>query len=69
VGLVGEGDDPAQATPRYAVAVILENAGSGGRAAGPMGAAVIRALIDEGHLEPRRNAAPGSAGERRGGAG
>ncbi len=47
VGLCAESGAPA---PRYAIAVVLENAGSGGRAAGPMAAAVIRALVEEGYL-------------------
>ncbi|MFN9077613.1 MAG: penicillin-binding transpeptidase domain-containing protein [bacterium] len=46
VGLVAE----KGASPRYAVAVLLENGGSGGKVAGPMGAAVIRAIAAEGYL-------------------
>jgi penicillin-binding protein 2 len=48
VGLVGE---EATGEPRYAIATILEHAGSGGRAAGPLAAAVVRALVAEGYLE------------------
>lgn len=55
VGLVG---DAVDSRPRYAIAVVLEHAGSGGRAAGPVAAATIEALIAEGYLggpsrEPR----------------
>ncbi len=50
VGLVGEADLSGSATPRYAVAVVLEHAGSGGRAAGPLAAAAVRALREEGYL-------------------
>jgi penicillin-binding protein 2 len=46
VGLVAE----KGASPRYAVAILLENGGSGGKVAGPMGAAVIRAIAAEGYL-------------------
>lgn len=46
VGLVGE----KGGAPRFAVAVLLENGGSGGKVAGPMGAAVIRAIAAEGYL-------------------
>jgi penicillin-binding protein 2 len=46
VGLVAERGAP----PRHAVAVLLENGGSGGKVAGPMGAAVIRAIAAEGYL-------------------
>ena len=48
VGLVGNESDR---TPRYAIAVLLEHAGSGGRAAGPLANQVIRALQAEGYLE------------------
>lgn len=46
VALVGE----EGAAPRFAIAVILEYAGSGGRAAGPIMNQVIWALRDEGYL-------------------
>lgn len=55
VGLVGE----EGRAPRWSIAVVLEHAGSGGRAAGPLAAAVIRALIAEGYL---RGAPPPSSG-------
>ncbi len=47
VGLAG---DRANHTPRYAIAVLIENGGPGGRAAGPVAAAVVQSLIDEGYL-------------------
>lgn len=65
VGLVG---DAAQDRPRYAVAVILENGGSGGKSAGPIANQVIHALIAENYLEGNpnvrtRRAAPKPLGE------
>ncbi len=48
VGLVGE---RGRATPRYAVAVIVEYGGSGGKTAGPLAEQVMRALADEGYLD------------------
>ena len=57
VGLVG---DEAQGRPRYAVAVVLEFGGSGGRSAGPIANQVIHALVDEGYL-----GSDGSATRRR----
>jgi penicillin-binding protein 2 len=48
VGLVG---DAQKRRPRYAVAVLLENGGSGGKSAGPIANQVIRALIAEGYLQ------------------
>jgi penicillin-binding protein 2 len=49
VGLVG----PAAANrPQYALAVLLEHGGSGGKAAGPIAAEVVRALVAEGYLRP-----------------
>ncbi len=44
--------DEATDTPRYAIAVIVERAGSGGRAAGPVAAAVARELSKLGYLRP-----------------
>ena len=55
VGLVGE---ERTGEPRYAVATILEHAGSGGRAAGPLAAAVVRALVAEGYLDASPEATP-----------
>jgi penicillin-binding protein 2 len=48
VGLVGDAQEPR---PRYAVAVLLEHGGSGGRSAGPIANQVIHALIAEGYLQ------------------
>lgn len=48
VGLVG---NEREGTPRYAIAVLLEFGGSGGKTAGPIAAEVIRALVREGYLE------------------
>lgn len=48
-GAAGEG-------PRYAVAVLIEYGGGGGRVAGPVANQVVHALIEEGYL---RRAAPG----------
>jgi penicillin-binding protein 2 len=47
VGLVSDRGD---ATPRYAVAVLVEYGGSGGKTAGPVAEQVIHALVDEGYL-------------------
>lgn len=51
VGLAGPERD---GRPRYAVAVLVEHGGGGGRTAGPVAAAVIRALVDEGYLGASR---------------
>ncbi len=48
VGLVADAQEPR---PRYAVAVLLENGGSGGKSAGPIANQVIHALIKEGYLK------------------
>jgi penicillin-binding protein 2 len=48
VGLVGPGDDDAE--PAYAIAVVVEYGGSGGRTAGPIADQIIRALQAEGYL-------------------
>lgn len=45
VFLVGAGR-----TPQYAVSVVVEHGGSGGRVAGPIGNQVVHALIAEGYL-------------------
>lgn len=42
----GEGD----ARPRYAIVAVVERAGSGGRAAGPIAAAMARELVNLGYL-------------------
>ncbi len=49
--------DESTGTPRYAIAVIVERAGSGGRAAGPVAAAAARELSKLGYLR--------ASGERR----
>lgn len=36
--------------PRYAIAVVAEYAGSGGRVSGPIANQIVRALVDEGYL-------------------
>ena len=38
--------------PRYAICVLMEHAGSGGRVSGPVTNQIIHALIAEGYLEP-----------------
>lgn len=48
VGLAGNEDEDM---PRYAIAVLVEYGGSGGRVAGPIAAEVIRALVRHGYLE------------------
>lgn len=48
VGLVGNVGDRE---PRFAVAVLLEYGGSGGKTAGPIAAEIIRALVREGYLK------------------
>ncbi len=50
---------PTGGGPQYAIAVIMEYAGSGGRVSGPICNQIVRALVDEGYL-PR--AAPRAAG-------
>jgi penicillin-binding protein 2 len=62
VGLVGEA---GEARPRYAVAVVLEHGGSGGKSAGPIAAQVIRALMAEGYLRGGEgSASPQPASQR-----
>jgi penicillin-binding protein 2 len=48
VGLVGSGTEDAK--PAFAIAVIVEYGGSGGRTAGPIANQIIRALQAEGYL-------------------
>lgn len=55
VGLVG---DARENRPRYAVSVLLEHGGSGGKSAGPIANQVIHALIAEGYLEGDPRARP-----------
>ncbi len=47
-GLVGDSADGGR--PRYAIAVVVEYGGSGGKVAGPVAAEVVRALQAEGYL-------------------
>ncbi|MDZ4753918.1 MAG: penicillin-binding transpeptidase domain-containing protein [Phycisphaerae bacterium] len=47
VGLAG---DEADGVPRYAIAVLVEHGGSGGKTAGPVAAEIIRAMVREGYL-------------------
>jgi penicillin-binding protein 2 len=56
VGLVG---NEGEGRPLYAIAVLLEYGGSGGKTAGPIAAEVIRALVIEGYL--RGNTAKATA--------
>jgi penicillin-binding protein 2 len=44
--------------PRYAFAVVLEHAGSGGKVAGPVARKLVEAMLAEGLLEPRRPQSP-----------
>ncbi|MFZ4465769.1 MAG: penicillin-binding transpeptidase domain-containing protein [Phycisphaerales bacterium] len=57
VGLAG---DAGENRPRYAIAVLLENGGSGGKSAGPIANQVIHALVAEGYLagDPRMRSRP-----------
>jgi len=52
---------PEGAAPRYAIAVVVDYGGSGGRVSGPINNQVIHALIDEGYL-PDQGAAGGEGG-------
>ena len=54
VALVGDDLSPR---PRYAIAVLIEHGGGGGRTSGPVMAAVIRALVKEGYLGPQSDRA------------
>ena len=45
-------------TPKYAVSVVVEHGGSGGRVAGPVANQVVWALIAEGYLPAPASAAP-----------
>jgi penicillin-binding protein 2 len=55
VGMVGPKDANR---PMHAIAVLVENGGSGGRTAGPIANQIIRALQAEGYLPGDHNAAP-----------
>ncbi len=50
---------PEGEAPRYAIAVVMEYAGSGGRVSGPIANQIIRALVQEGYLP---DAQPGQGG-------
>jgi len=52
VGLVGNESD---GVPRYAIAVLVEYGGSGGKTAGPIAAEIARALVAEGYLAGAKN--------------
>lgn len=56
VGLVGSAEYDR---PQYAIAVLVEYGGSGGRAAGPIANQIIRALQDEGYLPGSDESASG----------
>lgn len=47
------GDEGAEGRPKYAVAVVVDYGGSGGRMAGPIANQVVYSLINEGYLTPR----------------
>jgi penicillin-binding protein 2 len=72
VCLAGDGASPlpsdpyAGARPRYAVAVVVDYGGSGGRVAGPIANQVVRALIAEGYLHTSKEAPPGKPTTRAG---
>ena len=64
VGLAGP---EREGRPRYAIAVLVEHGGGGGRTAGPVAAAVIRALAEEGYLGASRARSVGDRASARGG--
>ena len=47
--------------PRYAIAVLIEYGGGGGRVAGPVANQIVHALIDEGYLPGAASVASGGA--------
>jgi len=53
VGLV---NDRGEANPKYAIAVLVEFGGSGGKTSGPIAEQVVRALMDEGYLGESKDA-------------
>jgi penicillin-binding protein 2 len=61
VGLVGPDDTQR---PMFAISVIVEYGGSGGRVAGPIANQIIHALQREGYLPERALVDPGAEGER-----
>lgn len=50
------GDEGSEGRPKYAVSVVVDYGGSGGRVAGPIANQVVYALIAEGYLKPRGKA-------------
>ncbi|MCE9620238.1 MAG: hypothetical protein K8R92_10050 [Planctomycetes bacterium] len=52
VGLVGDAGEK----PKYAIAVLVDRGGSGGKAAGPIAAQLVWALLEEGYLGPDHGA-------------
>lgn len=60
---------PAGQRPRYAVSVMMEYAGSGGRVSGPICNQIIHALIAEGYLPRATGGASGSTATVTGGRG
>lgn len=51
VGLAGQKGQK----PKYAIAVLLERGGSGGKAAGPIAEQMVQALVDEGYFGDNAN--------------
>lgn len=51
VGLAGEKGEK----PKYAIAVLVDRGGSGGKAAGPIAKQIVQALLDEGYLQETLN--------------
>jgi len=49
---------PRGGSPRYAISVVVDFGGSGGRVSGPINNQVIHALIDEGYLPDGRGGGP-----------
>ncbi len=43
------------AKPKYAIAVLVERGGSGGKAAGPIAGQIVQALLDEGYFSEDKN--------------
>ncbi|MCG3122437.1 MAG: hypothetical protein GIKADHBN_00825 [Phycisphaerales bacterium] len=48
-------------SPRYAIAVVMEYAGSGGRVSGPICNQIVKALVAEGYLQPVDAPSPGAS--------
>jgi penicillin-binding protein 2 len=58
------GDEGLEGRPKFAVAVVVDYGGSGGRVAGPIANQVIYALMGEGYLKPRGKAKEPAEGPR-----